>query len=76
MKTSVEVMMAEVMPPMASTVATMASSTTVPMASTSAKRVSRLIEKPANERKANVPTSDTRIEMVGISVERISCRKT
>ena len=54
----------------------MASSTTVPIARTSAKSVSRLIEKPATERKANVPTSDTMIETVGMSVERISCRKT
>jgi hypothetical protein len=54
----------------------MASSTTVPIARTSAKSVSRLIEKPATERKANVPTSDTMIETEGMSVERISCRKT
>ena len=54
----------------------MASSTTVPMARTSAKSVSRLIENPATERNAKVPTSATRIEIVGISVERISCRKT
>ena len=54
----------------------MASSTTVPIASTSAKSVSRLMENPATERKAKVPMSDTKIETVGISVERISCRKT
>ena len=46
------------------------------MASTRAKSVSRLIENPATARKANVPISDTRIEIVGTSVERISCRKT
>ena len=54
----------------------MASSTTVPMARTSAKRVSRLIENPARARKPNVPTNETRIEAVGMSVERMSCRKT
>ena len=54
----------------------MASSTIVPIASTSAKSVSRLIEKPETERNANVPISATRIETVGMSVERISCRKT
>ena len=90
MKTSVEVMMADVIPDMASMVAMyedlypaskractasttmMASSTTVPIASTRAKSVSRLIENPARARKAKVPTSDMRIETVGMSVERIS----
>ena len=54
----------------------MASSTTVPIARTSAKRVSRLIENPANARKPKVPISATRIDTVGMSVERMSCRKT
>ena len=54
----------------------MASSTTVPMASTRAKSVSRLMENPASDRKAKVPISATMIETVGMSVERMSCKKT
>ena len=54
----------------------MASSTTMPMASTRAKSVSRLILKPATDMKANVPTSDTRMEMAGMTIDFTSCRKT
>ena len=54
----------------------MASSTTVPIASTRANSVRRLIEKPANARKPNVPIRATKMEIVGTSVERMSCRKT
>ena len=53
----------------------MASSTTVPMASTRAKSVSKLSVKPAMERQANVPTSDTIIDMEGMRVALKSCRK-
>ena len=55
---------------------TMASSTTVPMTSTRANNVIRLILNPAIAMKANVPISDTMIPTSGISVERISCKKT
>ena len=46
------------------------------MASTSANSVSRLMENPATDMKANVPIIETKMEMVGISVERTSCKKT
>ena len=49
---------------------TMESSTTVPMTSTRAKSVIMLRLNPATIRKANVPTSDTMIEIVGMMVER------
>ena len=55
---------------------TMESSTTVPMTSTSAKRVIMLRLKPASMRKANVPTSETMMETVGMMVERKLWRKT
>ena len=35
-----------------------------------------MIENPANARKPKVPISATRIDTVGMSVERMSCRKT
>ena len=53
----------------------MASSTTVPMASTNANSVRILRLNPAATRQANVPTSDTIMEMEGISVLLKSCRK-
>ena len=46
------------------------------MASTSANSVSKLMEKPATAMKANVPTKETIMDMVGISVERMSCKNT
>ena len=55
---------------------TMESSTTVPITSTRANRVIMLRLNPATRRKANVPTSDTMIEMVGITVERRLWRNT
>ena len=55
---------------------TMASSTTIPMASTRPKSVSVLIENPNTLMTAKVPTSDTGMVRVGISVVRQSCRKT
>ena len=54
---------------------TMASSTTVPIASTNANSVRMFSEKPAIETTANVPISDTMIEMEGISVALKFCRK-
>ena len=54
---------------------TMASSTTMAMASTRADRVSRFMEKPITFRKNMVPTNDTGTAIIGISVERKSCRK-
>jgi len=54
---------------------TMASSTTVPMASTSANSVRILRLNPAATRQANVPTSDTIMEMDGMSVLLRSCKK-
>ena len=53
---------------------TMASSTTMPMASTSAKRVSRLMEKPMSRRKKKVPMMATGTAMAGIRVARKFCR--
>ena len=55
---------------------TMASSTTMPMARTSPNSVSVLMENPNALMTAKVPTSDTGIVSVGISVARQSCRKT
>ena len=52
------------------------SSTTVPMASTSANRVSRLTEKPIMDITANVPIMETKMDIVGISVDLISCKNT
>ena len=46
------------------------------MASTKANNVSRLRLKPATDMKANVPTSDTMIEMAGITIDFTSCKKT
>ena len=54
---------------------TMALSTTVPITSTSANRVIILRLKPATERNAKVPISDTMIASAGISVERKLCKK-
>ncbi|MCY1443711.1 hypothetical protein D9M71_601380 [compost metagenome] len=54
---------------------TMASSTTMPIASTRPNRVSRLIEKPSRYMPANVPTSETGMARIGISVARRFCRK-
>ena len=54
---------------------TMESSTTVPITSTRAKRVIILRLNPATIRNANVPTRETMIEMVGITVERKLWRK-
>ena len=54
---------------------TMASSTTIAMASNNAESVSKFIEKPNTHRKKNVPTSATGTAIIGISVERMSCRK-
>ena len=54
---------------------TMASSTTMAMASTRADSVRRLSEKPMTFRKNIVPTNDTGTAIIGISVERKSCRK-
>jgi hypothetical protein len=56
-------------------ITTMALSTTIPMASTRAKRVIRLREKPSRSMKKKVPTSDTGMAMMGMSVLRRSCRK-
>src|SRR5690348_10901749 len=49
---------------------TMASSTTSPMANTAANNVSTLIENPAVQTTAKVPSSTTGTAMVGISVAR------
>ncbi len=54
---------------------TIASSTTVPMASTRAKSVRMLSENPDSITMANVPSSDTMIEIDGIIVALIFCRK-
>ena len=53
----------------------MASSTTMAMAKSNAERVSRLMEKPKRLRKKNVPMSDTGTAIMGMSVERKSCKK-
>ena len=55
---------------------TIASSTTMPIASTRPNSVSVLIEKPNALMTANVPTSETGMVSVGISVVRQSCRNT
>ena len=86
-KTNVVAMSADVIPPIASTVAlygdlypasnfactasttTMESSTTVPMTSTRANSVIMFRLNPATIRKANVPTSETMIEIVGMMVD-------
>ena len=54
---------------------TIASSTTVPIASTRAKSVSKLREKPASLTNVNVPMRETRMEMVGMMVARMLCKK-
>ena len=54
---------------------TMASSTTMAMARTRAERVRRLREKPMRLSTKKVPTKATGMAMVGMSVERRSCRK-
>ena len=54
---------------------TMASSTTVPMTSTRANSVRMLMLNPAMVMQANVPTSDTMMDMDGMSVLLKSCRK-
>ena len=53
----------------------MASSTTVPIAKTSAKRVRMLRENPASETMANVPSTETMIEIDGMMVALKFCRK-
>ena len=53
----------------------MASSTTVPMASTRANMVRMFRLKPAAIRQANVPTSETMMEIEGMSVLLKSCKK-
>ena len=53
---------------MTASTTTMASSTTVPIASTSANSVKMFSEKPAILTMAKVPSSDTMMEMDGISV--------
>src|SRR5574344_1066546 len=53
----------------------MASSTTVPMASTNANIVRILMLKPAADKQANVPTSETIIDTEGINVLLKSCKK-
>ena len=67
------------MPPsifaMTASTTTMASSTTVPMASTRAKSVRMLSEKPAILTMANVPSSDTMMDMEGMMVALKFCRK-
>ena len=55
-------------------ITTIASSTTMPVASTIPKSVSVLIEKPNSLMNANVPTSETGIVTVGMSVLRQFCR--
>src|SRR6476646_7196648 len=55
-------------------ITTIASSTTKPVASVIPNIVSVLIENPNAFTKINVPTSDTGIVIVGISVLRMSCR--
>ena len=60
---------------MTASTTTMASSTTVPMASTRAKSVRMLSEKPASETMANVPSSDTTMDMDGMMVALRFCRK-
>ncbi len=55
-------------------ITTIASSTTRPVASVSPKSVSWLIEKPSAFIKKNVPSSETGMVRVGISVVRQSCK--
>ena len=70
---------ASVMPPsilaMTASTTTMASSTTVPMASTSANSVRMLSENPAIFTIANVPSSDTMIDIEGMTVALKFCKK-
>ena len=54
---------------------TIASSTTVPMASTKANRVNMFSEKPATFTIAKVPSSDTMMDIEGITVALKLCRK-
>ena len=53
---------------------TMASSTTIPVARTSASKVMMFIENPTSQIAASVPTSDTGMARIGISVARASRR--
>ena len=53
----------------------MASSTTIAIARSKADKTSRLIEKPKTQRKKKVPIKATGTAIIGIRVERISCRK-
>ena len=46
------------------------------MTSTSANSVIRLILNPAMDMNANVPINETTMPTSGISVERMSCKKT
>ena len=55
---------------------TIESSTTTPIASTNPNSVRVLTENPSIPITANVPTSETGMQMVGISDARQSCRKT
>ena len=50
--------------------------TTMPIASTSPNNVGRLMLKPNSAIARNVPTSDTGIAAIGISVERTPPRNT
>ena len=54
---------------------TMASSTTMPIASTRPSNERVLIENPSNGNTAKVPIRDTGTASVGMSVERVFCRK-
>ena len=51
------------------------SSTTIAMASSRADSVSRLMENPKIQRKRKVPIKATGTAIIGISVERKSCKK-
>ena len=54
---------------------TMASSTTIAMASTSAHNVSKFKLNPTKDSMKNVPIRATGMAIVGINVERKSCKK-
>ena len=53
----------------------MASSTTMAIANSNADSVSKLMEKPKIHRKKKVPIKATGTAIIGMSVERRSCRK-
>ena len=54
----------------------MASSTTIAIANNNAESVNRLIEKPNTQRKKKVPINATGTAIIGITVERKSCKNT